>query len=107
MTDTTEMTEEELKREVEAQALADRVWEILKKRVHAQLEGVIALEPQMLHPHIDLWFAHRTNNDPSKVANNPLMDVLSDSLSGNWRMQQWFKQQMRNEIGNIHQRMQF
>lgn len=103
----TDMTEQELQREVEAQALADRVWEILEKRVHAQLEGVIALEPAILHPHIDLWFAHRTHNDPSKVANNPLMDVLADSLIGNWRMQLDFKAKLRTELQNITQRMQF
>lgn len=103
----TDMTEQELQREVEAQALADRVWEILEKRVHAQLEGVIALEPAVLHPHIDLWFAHRTHNDPSKVANNPLMDVLADSLIGNWRMQLDFKTKLRTELQNITQRMQF
>lgn len=101
----TDMTEQELQREVEAQALADRVWEILMQRVNTQLDGVIALEPEILHPHIDLWFAHRTNNDPSKVANSLLMDVLTDSLSGHWRMQTWFKTQMRTEMQNIAQRI--
>lgn len=107
MTNTTEMTEQELQREVEAQALADRVWEILTQRVHSQLDGVIALEPAILHPHIDLWFAHRTHNDPSKVANNPLMDVLADSMSSNYRMQSWFKNQLRNNLQDITQRMSY
>jgi hypothetical protein len=107
MSDKTDMTEEELKREVEAQALADRVWEILEKRVHAQLEGVIALEPQILHPHLDWWFAVRTNNDPSKVSHNPLNDVLADTLSSNWRMQQWFKQQFKQQLQEAANRMNF
>jgi hypothetical protein len=97
----TDMTEQELQREVEAQALADRVWEIISQRVHSQLEGVIALEPEILHPHIDLWFSHRTNNDPSKVANNTLLDVMSDSLSGHWRMHAWFKSMFKNQMQDI------
>lgn len=101
----TDMTEQELQREVEAQALADRVWEILEKRVHAQLEGVIALEPKILHPHIDLWFAHRTNHDLGKVGGNMLIDLIADSLAGNARMYSWFKSNMRSEFQNIAQRI--
>ena len=103
----TEPTKEELQREVEAQALADRVWEILVARVNSQLEGVIGLEPRILRPHIDLWFAVRTHNDPSKVTNNPLMDVIADSLSGNWRMKQDFKIKLRDELQNIATRMTY
>lgn len=103
----TDMTEQELQREVEAQALADRVWEILEKRVHAQLEGVIALEPRILHPHIDLWFAHRTNHDIDKVGGNLLADLIADSLSGNLRMQQWFKQMHRQQMHDIVNRMPY
>lgn len=101
----TDMTEQELQREVEAQALADRVWEILVRRVNSQLDGVIALEPTVLYPHIDEWFAFRSGHAPEKVANNPLTDVIADSLSGNWRMQQWFRQQLRNEFQTISQRI--
>ena len=107
MTEHTEPTKEELQREVEAQALADRVWEILEKRVHAQLEGVIALEPAILHPHIDLWFAHRTNHDISKVGGNLLADLIADSLSGNYRMQQWFRAQLKTSLAEVVQRMQY
>jgi len=107
MTEHTEPTKEELQREVEAQALADRVWEILEKRVHAQLEGVIALEPRVLHPHIDLWFAHRTGHHPDKVAGNALTELIADSLSGNYRMQQWFKQMHKQQVQEIVQRMHF
>ena len=103
----TDMTEQELQREVEAQALADRVWEILMQRVNTQLDGVIALEPEILHPHIDLWFAHRSGHAPEKVANNPLTDVIADSLSGNWRMQQWFKQMNRQQMQEIINRMPY
>jgi len=103
----TDMTEQELQREVEAQALADRVWEILTQRVHSQLDGVIALEPAILHPHIDLWFAHRTAHDVAKVGGNLLTDLIADSLSSNYRMQQWFRQQLRVEFGYIHQRMSY
>ena len=103
----TEPTKEELQREVEAQDMADRVWAIIMQRMNSQLEGVIGLEPRILHPHIDLWFAVRTHNDPSKVTNNPLMDVIADSLSGNWRMQQDFKAKLRNELQAITQRMQY
>lgn len=103
----TEPTKEELQREVEAQVMADRVWAIIMQRMSSQFEGVLALEPRILHPHIDLWFAVRTHNDPSKVTNNPLMDVIADSLSGNWRMQQDFKAKLRNELQAITQRMQY
>lgn len=101
----TDMTEQELQREVEAQALADRVWEILEKRVHAQLEGVIALEPRILHPHIDLWFSHRTGHDPSKVAGNTLTELIADSLAGNWRMQEWYRTNFRNQFQTLTQRI--
>ena len=103
----TDMTEQELQREVEAQALADRVWEILEKRVHSQLEGIIALEPTILYPHIDEWFAFRSGHDPSKVAHNPLTDVIADSLSGNWRMRQWFKNELKQALSDITNRMQY
>ena len=106
-TDKTDMTEEELKREVDAQALADRVWEILVQRVNTQLAGVIALEPTILHPHIDHWFAERTGHHHIKVGNHTVTELIADSLTGNWRMQSWFKQQMRNEMQNIVQRMNF
>jgi hypothetical protein len=97
----TDMTDQELQREVEAQALADRVWEIISQRVHSQLDGVVALEPEILHPHIDLWFALRTNHAPSKVANNPLIDVMADSLSSNYRMNMWFKQQFKIALQDV------
>jgi hypothetical protein len=103
----TDMTEQELQREVEAQALADRVWEIISQRVHSQLEGVIALEPDVLHPHIDLWFAHRTNHDLSKVGGNLLTDLIADSLSSNYRMQMWFKQRLRAELVDMTQKMSY
>lgn len=101
----TDMTVQELQREVEAQALADRVWEILMQRVNIQLAGVIALEPTVLHPHIDQWFADRTGHAPVKVASNTLTELIADSLAGNWRMQSWFKSNLRNEIQNISQRI--
>lgn len=102
----TDMTEQELQREVEAQALADRVWEIISQRVQAQLEGVIALEPDVLHPHIDQWFALRTGHSPVKVTSNTLTELIADSLAGNWRMQQWFRQQLRNELQVAASRIQ-
>ncbi len=107
MTDKTDMTEEELKREVDAQALADRVWEILSQRVHSQLDGVIALEPAILHPHLDLWFAHRTNHDVTKVGGNLLSDLIADSLSSNYRMQMWFRQRLRSELQDMTQKMNY
>lgn len=107
MTDKTDMTEEELKREVDAQALADRVWEILVQRANSQLDGVIALEPTILYPHIDLWFAERTGHHHIKVGNHTMTDLIADSLTSNYRMQQWFKREMRNEMQNIVQRMNF
>ena len=98
----TDMTEEELKREVEAQALADRVWEIISQRVHSQLDGVIALEPTILHPHIDRWFAFKTNNDVTKVSGNLLPDLIADSLTtSNYRMHSWFKQQFKQQLQDI------
>lgn len=103
----TEPTKEELQREVEAQALADRVWEILVARVNSQLEGVIGLEPTILRPHIDLWFADRTGHDPSKVTGNTLTALIADSLAGDWRMQQWFKQMHRQQMQEIAQRMTY
>ncbi len=107
MTDTTEMTEEELKREVEAHALADRVWEILSQRVHSQLDGVIALEPTILHPHIDLWFAERTGHHHIKVGNHTMTDLIADSLSSNYRMQMWFRQRLRSELQDMTQKMNY
>jgi hypothetical protein len=101
----TDMTEQELQREVEAQALADRVWEILMQRVNVQLAGVIALEPTVLHPHIDSWFSQRTGHHPDKVAGNTLTELIADSLAGNWRMQSWFKQNLRNVMQDFSQRM--
>lgn len=98
----TDMTEEELKREVEAQALADRVWEIISKRVHSQLDGVIALEPTILYPHIDQWFAFKTNHDVTKVNGNLLPELIADSLTtGNYRMHSWFKQQFKQQLQDI------
>ena len=97
----TDMTEEELKREVEAQALADRVWEIISQRVHSQLDGVIALEPTILHPHIDHWFAERTGHHHIKVGNHTVTELLADSLSGNYRMHSWFKQQFKQQLQDI------
>ncbi len=105
MTDKTDMTEEELKREVDAQALADRVWEILVQRVNTQLDGVIALEPTILHPHIDRWFAERTGHHHIKVGNHTLNDLIADSLSGNYRMQQWFRQQFKNMLQDINYKL--
>jgi len=107
MTDKTDMTEEELKREVEAQALADRVWEILVQRVNTQLNGVIALEPAVLYPHIDQWFAYKTNHDVTKVGGNLLSDLIADSLSSNYRMQMWFKQRLRSELQDMTQKMSY
>ncbi len=105
MTDKTDMTEEELKREVDAQALADRVWEILVQRANSQLDGVIALEPAVLYPHIDLWFAERTGHHPTKVGNNTVTELLADSLSSNYRMQQWFRQQFKQALNDINYKL--
>ncbi len=107
MTAATEMTEEELKREVDAQALADRVWEILSQRVHSQLDGVIALEPTILHPHIDHWFAERTGHHHIKVGNHTMTDLIADSLSSNYRMQMWFRQRLRSELQDMTQKMNY
>jgi len=101
----TDMTEQELQREVEAQALADRVWEIISQRVHSQLEGVIALEPDVLHPHIDLWFAHRSGHAPSKVSGNTLNDLIADSMASNYRMNQWFRQMFKNTWQDINYKL--
>ncbi len=105
MTDKTDMTEEELKREVDAQALADRVWEILVQRANSQLDGVIALEPTILHPHIDRWFAYRSAHDVTKVGGNLLPDLIADSLSGNYRMHQWFRQQFKQALNDINYKL--
>ncbi len=105
MTDKTDMTEEELKREVEAQALADRVWEILVQRANSQLDGVIALEPTILYPHIDLWFAERTGHHHIKVGNHTVTELLADSLSGNYRMHQWFRQQFKQALNDINYKL--
>ena len=103
----TEPTKEELQREVEAQDMADRVWAIIMQRMNSQLEGVLALEPRILRPHIDLWFADRTGHDPIKVNSNTLTELIADSLSGNWRMQQWFKQMHRQQMQEIATRMTY
>ena len=103
----TDMTEEELKREVDAQALADRVWEILVQRVNTQLAGVIALEPDVLHPHIDHWFSERTGHHHIKVGTNTLTELIADSLTGNWRMKQWFKHELKQQLQDAANRMNF
>jgi hypothetical protein len=68
----------------------------LKHQTNAEGMGMIALDPNNLALPV-----HSLLTEDS----NTLTELIADSLAGNWRMQSWFRMNLRNEFQNISQRM--